>query len=80
MISWIMANLATILISSLLIVIVISIIKYLIRQKRDGKTPADVTAAIAPCTVRAMVAADIKSGPKIMEAPVRSDWRTGAFA
>ena len=37
MISWIMANLATILISSLLIVIVISIIKYLIRQKRDGK-------------------------------------------
>ena len=32
MISWIMANLATILISSLLIVIVISIIKYLIRQ------------------------------------------------
>ena len=37
MISWILDNLATILISSLLIVIVISIIKYLIRQKRDGK-------------------------------------------
>ena len=37
MISWILDNLATILISSLLIVIVISIIQYLIRQKRDGK-------------------------------------------
>ena len=37
MISWIASNLATILISSLLIVIVISIIKYLIRQERDGK-------------------------------------------
>ena len=37
MISWIASNLATILISSLLIVIGISIIKYLIRQKRDGK-------------------------------------------
>ena len=37
MINCIASNLATILISSLLIVIVISIIKYLIRQERDGK-------------------------------------------
>ena len=38
MLTWLSANLATILISAVLLAVVISIIRYLIRQKKQGKS------------------------------------------
>ena len=48
MFAWIAQNLGTILISAVLLVIVIAIVRYLIRQKKQGKSSCG--AGCAHCT------------------------------
>ena len=54
MLDWIAANLATILICALLIVIVFLIVRYLLRQKKAGKKLLRCRLRTVPCTVSAM--------------------------
>lgn len=54
MLQWISENVGTILICMGLIVIVALIVRSLIRQKKQGKSPAGPDAPTAPCTVSAI--------------------------
>ena len=45
MLAWIAQNLGTILISAVLLVIVIAIVRYLIRQKKQGKSSCGCNCA-----------------------------------
>lgn len=45
MFAWIAQNLGTILISAVLLVIVIAIVRYLIRQKKQGKSSCSAGCA-----------------------------------
>lgn len=45
MFAWIAQNLGTILISAVLLVIVIAVVRYLIRQKKQGKSSCGVGCA-----------------------------------
>ena len=55
MLDWIAANLATILICALLIVIVFLIVRYLLRQKKAGKNSCGATRLDAYACVHSCV-------------------------
>lgn len=55
MFAWIAQNLGTILISAVLLVIVIAVVRYLIRQKKQGKVPAARAARTAQMRAAATI-------------------------
>ena len=50
MLNWLSSNLSTILISIVLLAIVISIIRYLINQKKQGKSTCGCSGGRAGCS------------------------------
>ena len=49
MLTWLSANLSTLLISLVLFAVVISIVRYLIRQKKQGKHTCGCSGGCADC-------------------------------
>ena len=50
MLTWLSANLSTLLISLALFAVVISIVRYLIRQKKQGKHTCGCSGGCAGCS------------------------------
>ena len=82
MLTWLSANLSTLLISLVLFAVVISIVRYLIRQKKQGKHTWDAAAA-APVVPAAVTAGGKHSqkepahGTSCAPVPIIVDWFAG---
>ena len=50
MLTWLSANLSTLLISLVLFAVVISIVRYLVRQKKQGKHTCECSGGCASCS------------------------------